>query len=92
MLLVIFKFQITKKLTFTLISKGNTVFFRKKYFITGKMDSLLKPRNVTSLNGSYYQAIGSSVSQNIISYLKMFSMQYRKNTTVIKMTKKNEYS
>ena len=46
------------------------------------MDSLLKPRNVTSLNGSYYQAIGSSVSQNIISYLKMFSMQYRKNTTV----------
>ena len=39
-------------------------------------------QNITSLDGSYYEAIHSSVLQNILSSLKMFSMQYRKNITV----------
>ena len=46
------------------------------------MDSLWTPRNVTSLDGLCYEAIDSSVSKNIFSYLKMFSMQCRKNITV----------
>ena len=37
---------------------------------------------MTSLDGSCYDAIHSSISQNIFSYLKMFSMQCRKNITV----------
>ena len=46
------------------------------------MDSLWTPRNITSLDGSCYEAIDSSVSQNIFSYLKILSMQCRKNITV----------
>ena len=46
------------------------------------MDSLWSPRNITSLDGSRYEAIDSSVSQNIFSYLKMFTMKCRKNITV----------
>ena len=46
------------------------------------MDLLWTPRNITSLDGSCYETIGSSISQNIFSYLQMFSMQYRKNFTV----------
>ena len=46
------------------------------------MYSLWTPRNITSLDESYYRAIDSSVSQNIFSYLKMFSIQCRKNITV----------
>ena len=46
------------------------------------MDSLWTLRNITSLDGSCYEAIDSSISQNIFSYLKMFSMQCRKNITV----------
>ena len=46
------------------------------------MDSLWTTRNFTSLDRSCYEAIDSSISQNIFSYLKMFSMQYRKNITV----------
>ena len=38
----------------------------------------MNTRNITSLNGSSYEAIHSSISQNIFSYLKMFSMQCRK--------------
>ena len=45
------------------------------------MDSLWTPRNITSLDGSCYEAIDSSVSQNIFGYLKIFSMQCRKSTT-----------
>ena len=48
----------------------------------GKIDSLWTPRNITSLDGSYYEAINSSVSKNIFSYLKMLSMQCRKNLKV----------
>ena len=46
------------------------------------MDLLWTPRNITSLDGSCYETIGSSISRNIFSYLQMFSMQYRKNFTV----------
>ena len=46
------------------------------------MDSLRTPRNITSLDGPCYEAIHSSVSQNIFPYLKMFSLQCRKNITV----------
>ena len=46
------------------------------------MDSLQTPRNTTSLDGSCYEVIDLSISQNIFSYLKMFSMQCRKNITV----------
>ena len=46
------------------------------------MDSLRTPRNITLLDGSCYEAIDSSISQNIFSYLKMFSMQGRKSIAV----------
>ena len=46
------------------------------------MDSLCIPTNITLLNGWCYEAIDSSISQNVFSYLKVFSMQYRKNVTV----------
>ena len=45
------------------------------------MDSLRKPRNITSLDGSYYQTTASSISQNIFSYLKIFSMKCRRSIT-----------
>ena len=43
------------------------------------MDQLLM---ITLLNESSYDGIHSSVLQNIFSFLKMFSMQCRKNITV----------
>ena len=42
----------------------------------------MSTQNITSLDGSSYEAIHSSVSQNIFTYLKMFSMQCRKIITV----------
>ena len=36
----------------------------------------------TSLDGLCCEAIDSEISQNIFSYLKMFSIQSRKNNTV----------
>ena len=42
----------------------------------------MNTQNITSLDGSGYEAIDSSVSQNIFSYLKMFSIQCRKSITV----------
>ena len=50
------------------------------------MDSLSTPRNITSFDGSCYEAIDSSFSQNICSYLEIFSMQYR--TLQLKIPKK----
>ena len=46
------------------------------------MDSLWPTRNIASLGGLFYEVIDSSISQNTFSYLKMFSMQYRKIITV----------
>ena len=42
----------------------------------------MSTQNITSLDGSSYEAIHLSISQNIFSYLKMFSMQCRKNIAV----------
>ena len=38
----------------------------------------MSTQNIPSLDGSSYEVIHSSISQNIFSYLKMFSMQCRK--------------
>ena len=42
----------------------------------------MSTENITSLDGSNYKAIHSSISQNIFSFIKMFSMQCRKIITV----------
>ena len=42
----------------------------------------MSTQNITSLDGSSYEAIHSSVSQNVFSYLKIFSMQCEENITV----------
>ena len=42
----------------------------------------MSTQNITSLDGSGYEAIHSSIWQNIFSYLKMFSIQCRKSITV----------
>ena len=55
---------------------------KKKKRENGKMASLWIPSNITWLDGLCYEVIESSISQNIFSYLKMFRMQCRKNTTV----------
>ena len=39
-------------------------------------------QNITSLDGLGYEEIHSSILQNLFSYLKMFSMQCRKNIKV----------
>ena len=59
-----------------------TVFLRKKYSLKEKIHSLWTPRNITPLDGSCYEANDSSISQEIFSYLKMLSMQSRKNIRV----------
>ena len=46
------------------------------------MDSLWTPSNITPLDATWYEATGSSISQNIFSYIIMFSMQCKKNITV----------
>ena len=46
------------------------------------MDSLWTPRNITSLYGSIFEAIDSSISQNISSFFKIYSTQFRKNISV----------
>ena len=38
----------------------------------------MSTQNITSLDGSSYQAIHSSISQSPFSYLELFSMQCRK--------------
>ena len=64
-------------------SIGNTVFLRrKKYCIKGKMDSLWIPRIITPIDELCYEVINLSISQDIFSYLKMLSMQCRKNIRV----------
>ena len=42
----------------------------------------MNTQNITSVDGSCYEAIHSSVSQNVFSYLKIFSMQCGENITV----------
>ena len=55
---------------------------RKKILHKKENGFTMKTQNITLLHGSGYEAIRSSISKNIFSYLKMFSMQYRKNSTV----------
>ena len=55
---------------------------RKKILHKRENGFTMNTQNITSLDGSSYEAIHSSISQNIFSYLKMFSMQCRKNITV----------
>ena len=54
----------------------------------GEVDSLQTPRNATSLDGSCYEAIDSSISQNIFSYLKIFSMQKKHYSITVEDKKK----
>ena len=42
----------------------------------------MSTQNITSLDGSGYEAVQSLISQNSFSYLKMFSMQCRINIAV----------
>ena len=51
----------------------------------------MSTQNIKSLDGSSQEAIHSSISQNIFSYLKIFRMQCRKTITV-EDKKKNEYN
>ena len=55
---------------------------RKKILHERENGFTMSTQNITSLDGSSYEAIHSSISQNIFSYLKMFSMQCRKIITV----------
>ena len=55
---------------------------RKKILHKRENGFTMSTQNITSLDGSSYEAIHSSISQNIFSYLKMFSMQCRKSITV----------
>ena len=59
---------------------------QRKHSFPEKIQILHKRENgftmSTSLDGSSYEATHSTISQNIFSYLKMFSMQCRKNITV----------
>ena len=55
---------------------------RKKILHKRENGFTMSTQNITSLDGSNYEAIHSSISQNIFSYLKMFSIQCRKNITV----------
>ena len=55
---------------------------RKKILHKRENGFTMNTQNITSLDGSSYEVIHSSISQNIFSYLKMFSMQCRKNITV----------
>ena len=76
------------KLIDSAISKGQVD--QRKHNFLGRKKILHKRENgftmntqyITSFDGSCYEAIHSSISQNIFSHLKMFSMQCRKNITV----------
>ena len=76
------------KLIDSAISKGqvgrrkHSFLERKKILHKRENGFTMSTQNITSLDGSGYEAIHSSISQNIFSYLKMFSMQCRKNITV----------
>ena len=76
------------KLIDSAISKGqvdrrkHSFLERKKKLHKRENGFTMSTQNVTSLDGSSYEAIHSSISQNIFSYLKMFSMQCRENIIV----------
>ena len=51
---------------------------KKKYSITGKMDSLWTPRNIISLDGLCYEAIDSSISQHFFHISKCLACNVEK--------------
>ena len=55
---------------------------REHSFLEEKIESLWRPRNTTTIDGSWYEAINSSISLEIFSYLKMLSILRRKNIRV----------
>ena len=55
---------------------------RKKILRKRENGVIMSTQNITSLDGTGFEAIHSSISQNIFSYLKMFSIECRKNITV----------
>ena len=65
--------------------------WKKKYYKTGKMDSLWTPRNITLLEGSCYEAVDSSISQ-IFSHTSKCLASSVEKTKPLKITKKDEYS
>ena len=44
------------------------------------MDSLWTAKNITPINGSSYEAIDSSISQETFSCLKLLNMKWRKKS------------
>ena len=62
--------------------RKNSFLERKKILPKRENGFTMSTQNITSVDGLSYEAIHSSISQNIFSYLKMFSMQCRKNITV----------
>ena len=65
-----------RKHSFLDIKKKKKILHKRENGVT------LSTQNITSLDGLSYEPILSSISQNIFSYLKMFSMQCRKDITV----------
>ena len=61
---------------------------RKKILHKRETGFTMSTQNITSLEGSSCEAIHLSVSGNTFSYLKMSSMQFRKNITVEDDTKR----
>ena len=55
---------------------------RQKLLYKRENGFTMSTQNITSLDGSSYKAIHSSISQNIFSYLQIFNMQCRKIITV----------
>ena len=76
------------KLIDSAISKGqvdrrkHSFLERKKKLHKRENGFTINTQNITSLDGSCYEAIHSSISQNIFSYLIMSSMQCRKKYSV----------
>ena len=64
------------------ISRLINLAIRKKYWLKGKIDSLWTPRNITSLDGSCYEKIDSSVSQNFFQISKRLACNAEKNITI----------
>ena len=72
--------------------KGNKIFLRKLHKRENGFTMNTQKYHIIP-DGSCYEAIVLSISQNIFSYQKIFSMQCRKAITVEdKKRMKNEYS
>ena len=55
---------------------------RKKILHKRENGFTMNSQSIKTLDGLCYEVSHSSISQNIFSHLKMFSMQWRKNITV----------